>query len=75
MSAPKISLNLSALKLVKKLCDEADKYAVTVEQSELGTTLVDAGIKAEGGYLAGEMVTEICLGGYGKAVVNPVQYG
>lgn len=75
MSAPKFSLNLSALKLVRKLCDEADKYAVTVEQSESGTTLVDAGIKAEGGYLAGEMVTEICLGGYGKATVNPIQYG
>ncbi len=75
MSAPKISLNRTALRLVQKLCDEADRYAVTVEQSQSGATLVDAGLKAEGGYLAGEMVTEICLGGYGKAVVNPVQYG
>jgi methenyltetrahydromethanopterin cyclohydrolase len=74
MSA-KINLNRSGLKLVKQLCDEADKYAVTVEKTELGTTLVDAGIKAEGGFLAGEMVTEICLGGYGKATVTPVQYG
>jgi methenyltetrahydromethanopterin cyclohydrolase len=72
---PKINLNRSALSLVKKLCSEADKYGVTFEQSESGATLVDAGINAEGGYLAGEMVTDICLGGYGKATVTPVQYG
>jgi methenyltetrahydromethanopterin cyclohydrolase len=74
MSA-KINLNRSGLKLVRQLCDEADKYAVTVEKTESGATLVDAGIKVEGGFLAGEMVTEICLGGYGKATVTPVQYG
>jgi methenyltetrahydromethanopterin cyclohydrolase len=70
-----INLNRSALRLVRRLCDEADKYAVTVEETKLGTTLVDAGIKADGGFLAGEMVTEICLGGYGKANVSPIQYG
>jgi methenyltetrahydromethanopterin cyclohydrolase len=36
---------------------------------------VDAGIKAKGGYLAGELITEICLAGYGTANVTPVQYG
>ena len=75
MSAPKISLNKSALKLVTKLCDEADKYGVTVGQSESGATLIDAGIESEGGFLAGEMVTEICLGGYGTARFSPIQYG
>ena len=71
----KISLNLSALALLKKLCNEADKYNVIVEESNSGATLVDAGIKAEGGFLAGEMVTEICLGGYGTAKLLPIQYG
>ena len=74
VSTPKISLNSSALSLVRKLCCEADKYAVTVEQSESGATLIDAGIKAEGGFLAGEMITEICLGGYGKAHITPIQF-
>jgi methenyltetrahydromethanopterin cyclohydrolase len=75
VSSPKISLNKSALRLINKLCDEADKYGVTVEQTESGATLVDAGIKAEGGFLAGGLITEICLGGYGKASVMPIQYG
>ena len=72
---PKINLNKSALNLVNKLCDEADKYGVNVEKSESGATLIDAGIEAEGGFLAGEMVTEICLAGYGTAKMIPIQYG
>jgi methenyltetrahydromethanopterin cyclohydrolase len=60
---------------VRRLRDEAEKYAVTFEETESGATLVDAGIKSEGGFLAGEIITEICMGGYGKANVCPIQYG
>ncbi len=49
----KISLNVSALALLKKLCSEADKYNVIVEETPSGATLVDAGIKAEGGFYLG----------------------
>jgi methenyltetrahydromethanopterin cyclohydrolase len=63
------------LKLVRRLRDEAEKYAVAFEETESGATLVDAGIKSEGGFLAGEIITEICMGGYGKANVCPIQYG
>ena len=75
MSTLKISLNTSALVLVKHLCEESEKYGVIVEKGESGATIIDVGIKAEGGFLAGEMVTEICLGGYGTAKVLPIQYG
>jgi methenyltetrahydromethanopterin cyclohydrolase len=66
---------MAALGLVQKLCNEAEKYNVTMEKSESGATLIDAGINADGGFFAGEIVTEICLGGYGKAKVTPIQYG
>lgn len=75
MSTPKFSLNKSAFNLVNKLIDDADKYAVTVEKTESGATLIDAGLNAPGGFRAGEMVTEICLAGYGKAIITPIQYG
>jgi methenyltetrahydromethanopterin cyclohydrolase len=75
MSSPGINLNKSAMRSFNKLVDDADKYGVLVEQSSVGSTLIDAGIKAQGGYLAGELVTEICLAGYGRATVMPVQYG
>lgn len=74
MSTPKISLNRSALSTVNKFINEPDKYGVTVEKTESGATLIDAGLKAEGGFLAGEIVTEICLAGYGTAKVLPMQY-
>lgn len=54
---------------------EAENYCVAVEKTKSGATLVDAGIKTKGGFLAGEIVTEICLGGLGKAKVFPAQYG
>ncbi|MBT8171868.1 methenyltetrahydromethanopterin cyclohydrolase, partial [Candidatus Bathyarchaeota archaeon] len=39
-----------------------------------GATLIDAGIHAKGGFLAGQIVTEICLGGYGQVQILPMQY-
>jgi methenyltetrahydromethanopterin cyclohydrolase len=75
LSKSEINLNLSALALVKQLCDETTKYGVVVEKTDSGATVVDAGIEAKGGFLAGKMVTEICLGGYGQAKILPVQYG
>ena len=71
----KISLNIAALELVQRLCNEAEKYNVLVEETESGATLIDAGINANGGFFAGEIITEICLGGYGKAKVTPIQFG
>lgn len=75
MPKPEMNLNLSALSLVKQLCNEAIKYGVTVEKTPSGTTIVDAGVNAKGGFLAGKLVTEICLGGYGQAKILPAQFG
>jgi methenyltetrahydromethanopterin cyclohydrolase len=71
----KISLNKSALEIVQNLCKEAEKYNVIVEETKSGATSIDAGINADGGFFAGELITEVCLGGYGKAKVTPIQYG
>jgi len=64
-----VSVNKAAKQLVDELCKNADLYGVIVEKTKLGATLIDAGIQANGGFLAGKFVTEICLGGYGKAKV------
>ena len=71
---PEINLNRSALSLVNELCDKSPKYGVTVEKTDSGATIVDAGVKSRGGFLAGKIVTEICLGGYGQAKIFPVHY-
>ena len=74
MSPLKTGLNNSALSLVSKLVKEAEVYSVSIEKPQSGATLIDAGLKAEGGFLAGEIIIEICLGGYGTAKVFPMQY-
>ena len=75
MTKSQISLNLSALSLINELCSNTEKYNVKVEKTSSGATLVDAGIQADGGFLAGKIVTEICLGGYGQVKILPMQYG
>jgi methenyltetrahydromethanopterin cyclohydrolase len=70
-----LNLNLSALSLIDKLAVDPQKYGVIIEKSSSGATLVDAGIKARGGFLAGQIITEICMGGYGQTKIIPMQYG
>ena len=74
MDNSEINLNLSAYKIFEKLCKNTQKYRVLVEKTPCGATLVDAGLKAKGGFLAGEVITEICLGGYGQVKILPIQY-
>jgi len=74
MSKPKLSVNNSAWQLAKKLCDKAEEYRVIVKETKSGATLIDAGIEAKGGYLAGKIITEICLGGLGRAEIFTSQY-
>lgn len=73
-SQPRLAVNLAALQLVRKLSAEAEDYEVIIEKTASGATLIDAGITARGGFPAGKTITEICLGGYGKAKILPAQY-
>ncbi|MEM3627408.1 MAG: methenyltetrahydromethanopterin cyclohydrolase [Candidatus Bathyarchaeia archaeon] len=69
-----LSVNSLAWRLVEKLCKNTEFYRVKVERTSRGTTIVDAGINAKGGFQAGKIVTEICMGGCGKAQITPWQY-
>lgn len=71
---PGLSVNQAAWPLVEKLCKNAETYGVGVKKTKHGTTLIDAGIKTRGGFLAGQIITEICLGGYGHAGIFCKQY-
>jgi len=74
LSTPRLSVNRTAWSLAKKLCDKAEEFGVVVKETKSGATLIDAGIEAKGGLLAGRIITEICLGGYGKAKIFYKQY-
>ena len=68
-------MNRLAWKLVQKLLEDPHLYGVQVEKTKTGATIVDAGIKAKGGFQAGKLITEICMGGCGKAEITYKKYG
>ena len=58
----------------RQLRDSPEEYGVGVKDTSHGAVLIDAGIKAEGGLQTGRVITEICLGGYGKAEISSTKY-
>ena len=72
---PSLSMNRAALQLAKEMCDRADEYGVSVRIVNSGTCIIDAGIAAKGGFLAGKAITEICLGGMGRATISSIRLG
>jgi methenyltetrahydromethanopterin cyclohydrolase len=64
-----------AWKLLEKLCENPDFYGVKIEKTDSGATIVDAGINVKGGFQAGKIITEICMGGCGKAQITYRNYG
>jgi methenyltetrahydromethanopterin cyclohydrolase len=70
-----LSVNRMAWKLAEKLLDKQDFYGVKASKSTSGATIVDAGINASGGFQAGRIITEICMGGCGKAHIGFKSYG
>jgi methenyltetrahydromethanopterin cyclohydrolase len=70
-----LSVNQTAYELVKAVCTASDEYRVIVKKTKSKATLIDVGIYAKGGFNAGEIVTEVCMGGLGKARVFPKNYG
>jgi len=69
-----LSVNKNAQKLVDRAIEDKENLCVQIEKGPLGCTIIDAGVKARGGYAAGKLVTEICLGGYGTASTISMQY-
>ncbi len=70
-----LSVNQKAYELVQVLCAKSEENGVTVDKTKSGATLIDAGINAKGGFNAGRIITEICMGGLGKTRIFPKRYG
>lgn len=69
-----ISINRLAFRLVKKLLEESEYYKLGVEKLPCGATIIDTGIRAQGGYEAGLMITKIAMGGAGSANLSSFNY-
>ena len=71
----KISVNERAFKILTKMLDDPDYYKVHVTKTESGTTLIDAGVSSEGGFEAGRLITEVCMGGCASVHITTSDYG
>jgi methenyltetrahydromethanopterin cyclohydrolase len=70
-----LSINQMAWSLAEKLQKKPEFYGVQISKSTAGATIIDAGVKAPGGFQAGKLFTELCLGGAGKAQLGFRDYG
>ena len=69
-----LSVNQKAVTLTEEMCKNPEYYRVEIKKSSRGTTIVDAGIHTKGGFEAGRLVTEICMGGLGEARILSKTY-
>jgi len=70
-----LSVNQMAWKIAQKLLDNPEFYGVNISKSSAGATVVDAGVNAPGGFQEGKKLTELCMGGAGKAQLGFKTYG
>ena len=70
-TAPSISVNERAAKLVARLVADAAELKIGISRGQLGEALIDAGSKCLGSIAAGLRVAEICMGGFGVVRLVP----
>lgn len=61
-----ISVNRRATEIVKQMIQDKEELGIEVLSLGDGATVIDAGIKAPGGIIAGKLFSEACLGGLGE---------
>lgn len=67
------SVNKEAMKIIKEIWENPEKYNVIVKKDVSGAHIIDAGINADGGFITGEAVTKICLGGLGETCISSIR--
>lgn len=70
-----LSINRLASNLLQKLVANSEYFGVKIRKTDSGTTIIDAGIEARGGFEAGRLITEICMGGCAEATITHRKYG
>lgn len=70
----KIRVNELSFAIVKKILNHPKKLGVEVSKLENGATIIDMGVHARGGFEAGRLATEVCLGGLGNAQLTMMTF-
>ena len=70
-----LGMNGRARQLAERMVAEADRLRVAVHTLENGTRVIDAGAQVDGGFEAGLLLSEICMGGLGRVVNATISIG
>jgi len=70
-----LSVNQLAWQKAQKFLNNPELYGVDISKSSAGATIIDSGVKASGGFAAGKLLTELCLGGAAKVQLGIKNYG
>ncbi len=70
-----LSVNKLSWKILGKFLRDPSFYGIRIERTESGATIIDAGVNAKGGYEAGRLASEICMGGCAEVEIAFSQYG
>jgi len=68
------NLNAAAVELFDEMLENSEVLKAEVIETKTGPILIDFGINAKGGFLAGEYITQLCLGGIGEVSLNVTKY-
>jgi methenyltetrahydromethanopterin cyclohydrolase len=70
-----IQINREAMKIVQEILARPDALGVGVERLANGSTVIDMGQRAPGGWVAGKLYTLITLGGLAEVSYEPFALG
>lgn len=65
-----LSVNEKALEIAEEMMDWSDELKVKTIELSNGAKVIDCGVNVDGGYEAGLMFTDICMGGFGVSSIT-----
>ena len=70
-----LNLNARAREIADLMTEDAAGLRIAVSTLPSGARVIDAGVKVDGGYNAGLMLSEICMGGLGDVEYTSIPAG
>ncbi|HVN53183.1 MAG TPA: methenyltetrahydromethanopterin cyclohydrolase [Anaerolineaceae bacterium] len=70
-----ISINRRALEITNEMATRTEELGIEISSLACGTRVIDIGLHATGGLLAGKYTAEISLGGMGEVEFTTLDYG
>ncbi|HUU77361.1 MAG TPA: methenyltetrahydromethanopterin cyclohydrolase [candidate division Zixibacteria bacterium] len=68
------TMNEAAINLFEEILEIVDVLKGEVIETKIGSMIIDFGVNTQGGYLAGEYISQICMGGLAEVTLTLKEY-